>query len=164
MEFSIKNVIFRRVIELFSTEAILSLIVTALNVAGLLTTQLELFVALLSGVLIFAAVNILQMRHCYFDLKNDFLYFSSNISAAILFAALQFLIYIFADSDVYTWIFAITKCARYLFLGLPIVISALIFHLISLATILISPIGMSWVFSIEDDELEDEYDVYDEEY
>lgn len=164
MEFSIKNVIFRRFVELLFTEVILSLIVTTLNVAKLLTTQIELFIALFLGVCTFVLINIFQMRHCYFDLKNKTQYYSSNFTAYTIFIILQIIVYICSDVYMFTWLFAITKCAKYLFWGLPVIVAVMIFHLIGISTILVSPIGMDWVFFLEDEDPEDAYYVYDEEF
>lgn len=71
----------------------------------------------------------------------------TNITAYIIFAAAGFLTYALGSGNVYTWLFAVTKFARYMNIGITAVCSALIFHIMGLAVVFVATIGMDWVFS-----------------
>lgn len=135
----------RRFFELLLTSIILSVTVTWLNTAGILSTKQDLFSGTFIGTAIFVFINIRMLRHCYFDLRSNPRYYLLNLAAYLLFTALGFVIYNFCPDEIYTWIFAITKFVKYIN-NLPTFYSALTFHCIGILTIFLAPLGMRWIF------------------
>ena len=95
-------------------------------------------------VLAFTIFNFHNLRNCYFDLRNKKLFFMLNFLSYAIFAGVNFLVLMFADNVVYTWLFSITKGLKFLYIDL--IYSVLFFHFIQLACILVSTIGMEWIF------------------
>ena len=149
------KIIVRRFLELFCVNAAISAILTVLNVFKVLARQNTLLFGIAVGIVIFAVINFIMLRHCYFDLRNNFLYFTTNIAAYALFALLNALVYLLFSSQVYTWLFAVTKFFKYTSLALSAPLSAAVFHLIGFAVVFLAPIGMGWIFA-DDDEIDPE--------
>lgn len=105
----------------------------------------ELVIGLYIAAALFIVINIWMMRGCYYELKDTKVYFIVNYSAYIIFGLITILAYKLFSAEVYTWLFAITKFARYTNLYLPTVYSVAIFHTVMGITIFLAPIGMSWV-------------------
>ena len=150
------KIIIRRFIELLLTCAVISSVMTILNLSEAVEGKTCLFMGLLLGTAVFIFVNVIMLRRCYFDLQSKYRYYTANIIAYILFVAVSFAVYFLCSNECYAWIFAITKFARYTNAELSTQHSALLFHGIGLLTVIFAPLGMSWVFMNEDD--------YDEEY
>lgn len=140
------KVIAQRFVELMIISTVLSVIAVILNITGAVKVEIALFFVLLLFSLLFMCLNIKQMRLCYFDLMDRTVHYVSNIVAYLLFAAVGYAVYFLGSSEVYSWMFAITKFAKYSSLGLDTPISALIFHAVGIISILVAPIGMRWVF------------------
>ena len=145
------KIIVRRFLELFCVNAAISAILTVLNVFKVLARQNTLLFGIAVGIVIFAVINSIMLRHCYFDLRNNFLYFTTNIAAYALFALLNALVYLLFSTEVYTWLFAVTKFFKYTSLALSAPLSAAVFHLIGFAVVFLAPIGMGWIFAYDDE-------------
>ena len=105
----------------------------------------ELVIGLYIAAALFVAVNIWMMRACYYILRNTKQYFIVNYGAYFAFGLITVLAYKLFSSEAYTWLFAVTKFARYTNLYLSTVYSAAIFHVVMGIAIPLAPIGMSWV-------------------
>lgn len=156
------KIIIRRFIELLLTCAVISSVMTILNISEVVEGKTHLFLGLLLGTAVFIFVNVMMLRRCYFDLQSKHQYYTANIIAYILFMAVGFVVYFLCSNECYAWFFAITKFARYTNAELSTQRSALLFHGIGLLTVIFAPLGMSWVFMDEesyDKEYSEEYEV-----
>ena len=77
-----------------------------------------------------------------------------NFLSHAIFAGVNFAVLVFAKNEVYTWLFSITKGLK--FLGVDVIYSVLLFHFIQLICIIVSTIGMGWIFDEDDEDDEDE--------
>lgn len=150
MNLNISAIVILRFFELLITTVLLSVAVTALNIAGIIFSRTTLFLGTFLGTALFVFINIRRLRLCYFDVHSNFIYYSVNYAAYFIFAAVSFAIYKFCSNEVYTWMFAITKFAKYI-MEFSNVESALIFHGVGLLMILLAPLGMGWIFDEETD-------------
>lgn len=146
------KVIVLRFFQLFFTAAAVSAVLTALNLEKVLEWKIPFLSGLYVGLALFFAVDFILMRNCYCDLRDNCLFYIINISAYFVFAAVCTSVYFLCSSEVYTWLFAITKFLRYTVQSFTTLKSAAIFHLIGIAAILPVPIGMSWILRCDDDE------------
>lgn len=144
------RVIIRRFWELFLVNTAISVFLTLLNLGEFLTGQNSLFFGMLIGITVFVTVNFRMLRCCYFDLRNNFLYYTTNIAAYLLFALLSAFVYLLFPSEIYTWLFAVTKFLKYTNTPLAVPYSAAVFHLIGFSVIFLAPIGMRWIFVYDD--------------
>ncbi len=145
------RVIIRRFLELLFTNTVISIVLTVLNLKKILPGQSSLLFGMLAGIAMFAFINFRMLRRCYFDLTNSFLYYVSNMAAYLLFALGGVFVYFLFSSEIYTWLFAITKFLKCINSDIAIPYSAAIFHLIGFSVIFLAPIGMKWIFVYNDD-------------
>lgn len=149
------KIIIRRFLELFLTNAVISAILTLLNITMILTMKNALLFGMIIGLIVFLTANFIMLRHCYFDLRDDYMYYKANIAAQLLFALFGIIAYILLPSVAYTLIFALTKFMKYTFLNLSAPFSAALFFIIGFSVIFLAPIGMGWIYET-DDVLDDE--------
>lgn len=136
-------IFIRRFAELIFTCFIISGFIALLSKMGILVERGHVVFALLIGAVIFFVVNIKMQRNCYYDMGEYHKeYYIINTVAYLLFAAVCYLVYIFCSDEVYTWLFAITKWVRFTVNRIEIYLSALLFHLVGLATVFLSPAGV----------------------
>jgi len=148
------KIVIRRFFELLITCAVVSVVITFLHVTDMLVTDNSLCAVLLIGVTVFVFLNVRMLRLCYYEMKSNSIYLLVNISAYLLFAAICFIVHLFCSKECFTWIFAITKFARYSNFNLETLYSAVLFHIIGICMVMLAPIGMSWIFMYDDDEIE----------
>lgn len=141
----------RRFFELLLTCVAISAGITGLYVSEVLVTQDALGAGLIIGLIVFVLVNIPMLRGCYFEFEDNSLYFQVNLTAYACFFATCFAVYHFGSNVWFTWMFAVTKFAKYSNLTVSTFGSALLFHAVGLMMVLFAPLGMSWVF-LQDDE------------
>lgn len=146
------KIIIRRFLEMLVTCAFFSAIAVVLNITGVFTTRAAVFTLALVGAVLWIALNVFMLRHCYFDLRDRKTYYIANFAAYAIFGLCTVIVYLCFSSSVYGWIFAITKFLRYTKLGVSTVLSTAVFHLLGGLMILLAPIGMKWIFTLEDDE------------
>ncbi len=146
------KVIIRRFIELLVSCALFSVIAVFLNIIGLFTTKTAVFTLAFLGAVCWFSLNVFMLRHCYFDLCDRKIYYISNFVAYIIFGICTVIVYLCFSNSVYGWIFAITKFFKYTNLSLSTVRSAALFHFLGGLMIWLSPIGMKWIFTLEEDE------------
>lgn len=150
------RIIICRFFEMLITCALISAIAVVLNITGLFTTMTSVFILALLGALCWFSINLYMLRDCYFDLRDNKSYYVSNYLAYAIFGVCTVVVYLCFSSSVYGWIFAITKFMKYTKLGISTVGATAIFHLLGGIMILLAPIGMKWIFTLEeDDELEE---------
>ena len=148
--FKKRFVVYRRVTELLVLSVFLSLIITILNVTGMVAKRTNIFLMISAFVMVFTFFNFRNLRNCYCDMRNKKLFFILNFLSNAIFAAVNFAVLMLANSEVYTWLFSITKGLRFIYVD--IIYSVLIFHFIQLLCIVVSTIGMGWVFDVNDEE------------
>lgn len=146
------KVIIRRFLEMLISSALFSAIAVVLNILGLFTTTTSVFILDFLAAACWFTLNLFMLRHCYFDLRDRKIYYVSNFIAYAVFGICTVIAYLYFSSSVYGWIFAITKLFKYTALNFSTVWSAALFHLFGGLMILLAPIGMKWVFDLEDDE------------
>lgn len=129
---------------------LLSVVATVLNVMNVIETSYGIMVVLVAFSLFFWLVNLRYMRDCYYDLKGDKSHLKLNLIAYMLFILVNACLFLFVyftkeefSKYVYTGIFAITKVFRYV---PPYInsnfISAAIFHIVGIALVFLSPVGI----------------------
>ncbi|MBQ8391090.1 MAG: hypothetical protein IJX50_00920 [Clostridia bacterium] len=137
---------YKRFMEITGSCVLLSAVISFLcKINALPDGSRELVIGLYIAAALFVAVNIWMMRACYYVLRNTKVYFLVNYGAYLVFGLVTALTYKLFSAETYTWLFAVTKFARYTNLYLPTVYSAVIFHTIMGIAIFLAPIGMSWV-------------------
>ena len=146
--FSKRRVVFRRLIELFLPSIIFSVLITTLNVSEIIVKRYAVVIMITAFVVIFTVYNFRNLRKCYIDMRNEKLYYCLNFLSHVIFATGNILVFLLASNEFYTWVFSITKGIA--FLGAKTIISILLFHFIGLASVVIAPIGMEWVFEIRE--------------
>lgn len=164
------KITIRRIFELMMTCAIASAIITFFNIGGILTTTSSIRIALVIGLAAFVLINVLMLRQFYLDFRNNITYFLVNIVSYLTFVEISLAVYNYCSSELYAWIFSITKFAKYWYFAIDNLLSLFIFHIIGFLATLLAPIGMSWVFLInEEEEFEKElyenlYEEHDKEF
>lgn len=146
------NVIIRRFLEMLITCALISAVAVVLNIMGLFTTRISVFILVLLGAILWFSLNVHMLRRCFFDLCDRKAYYISNFIAYAIFGICTVIVYLCFQSAVYGWIFAITKLFKYTKFSITTAQSAAIFHLFGGLMILLSPIGMKWIFTLGEDE------------
>ncbi len=139
------TIIIHRFLELFISNLIISSFITILYLIGVLGTRAGVCLALIAGTVVFFFLNVKMLRYYFYDLKkNTRLYYILNITAYLIFAFISFIIYVLGPSELYTWLFAITKLIKFTANGVATHYSALFFHSIGLALIFLIPLGNRW--------------------
>ena len=139
-------VAYKRFLEILGSCVLLSVIISFLcKINALPDGSRELVIGLYIAAAVFLVINIWLLRACYYLLRNTKQYFIVNYGAYFAFGLITVLVYKLFSPEAYTWLFAITKFARYTNLYLPTVYSAAIFHMAMGIAIPLAPIGMSWV-------------------
>ncbi len=137
---------YRRFMEIAGSCVLLSAVISFLCIISALPDgSRELVIGLYIVAALFIVINVWMMRACYYMLRNTKQYFIVNYGAYFVFGLITVLAYKLFSPEAYTWLFAITKFARYTNLYLPTVYSAAIFHIAMGIAIPLAPIGMSWV-------------------
>ena len=149
------KVIIRRFLELIITCALISAIAVTINVYCGIGSRIAVFFIAFLGALLWMVLNVIMLRHCYFDLRSKMEYYISNYIAYAIFGMCTVIVYLRFSPAVYGWIFAITKFLKYTTLNVSTVISTAFFHLLAGLMILIVPFTMSWIFSLDEEELEE---------
>ncbi len=145
----------RRLVQMLVINIVLSVLVTALNVTGLIKTQQLIFISTCAGVALSMIINLHFMRRLYYKLANKFEYYMSTYIAHLLFFVINLSVGVIFDNTVYAWLFSITKFARFSHLMMSSLTSAVIFNIVMLLSIHIAPIGMGWLVVDEDYDYED---------
>lgn len=147
----IVNVVIRRVQELLLLAMILSVPMTFICIRyG--ASDTNIFMILLTGVIIYMFLQLRFLRQCYFDVYNLSAYYLSNFIASGLFALIHFCGYRFLNNEIYTWLFSITKFARYGEYGMTNLQSVLIFHGIILMLVLLASVDIRRMLAFEEEE------------
>lgn len=152
--FKKRFVVYRRFAELLLPTIVFSFLITILNVAGLVVKRSSVVFMISAFVMVFTIFNFTNLRKCYFDICNKKLFFILNFLSHAIFAGVNFAVLVFAKNEVYTWLFSITKGLK--FLDVDVIYSVLLFHFIQLICIIVSTIGMGWIFDEDDEDDEDE--------
>lgn len=143
-------VVYRRVAELLLPSIVFSFLITILNITALVVKRNSVVFMIMAFVVVFTIFNFTNLKKCYFDIRNKKLFFMLNFLSHAIFAAVNFAVLLFAKKEVYTWLFAITKGLK--FLDVNLIYSVLLFHFIQLICIIVSPIGMGWIFDENDND------------
>ena len=145
-------VILRRFAEFSLIEIMFSFIITGLYEIEVLSgTQDAIKFATLIAVIIYIAIQVIMMRHCFYDLSNRYDYYLFNFTAYMLFIIFSLIIFFFGGNYFYTWLFEITKFIHFINFDFDIFYSLIVFHLVILAAIALAPVGMGWVFVLRRD-------------
>ena len=159
-DFKKSYVVYRRVAELLVFGIILSVVITFLNISGLVIKRNSVVLMISAFVIVFTVFNFINLRNCYFDLRNKKLFFILNFLSNVIFAGVNFAVLVFAKNEVYTWLFSITKGLK--FLGVDVIYSVILFHFIQLLCIIVSTIGMEWIFDESDEDFDENEEDIDE--
>lgn len=140
-----------RFLELLFSNAIISSMVTALNLMELMITQESLYVGTLIGTVVFVLVNVRMMRHCYTDIQDKEIYYTANLLACIAFAIVSVIIYLTGAKTLFSLLFATAKMVRTIDMEIGMKYSLLLFHTISTVSVFIAPIGIKPDYSFYDE-------------
>ncbi len=97
--------------------------------------------------LVYVLLNVLMLRRCYYDIMGIRDYYIGNVLAYLIFAVINIVVCILLNDVIYTWLFAITKFARFFGENISKIESALIFHLIMLMVVFVAPVGMKEIYA-----------------
>lgn len=145
------RVIIRRFLEMFIPCAVYSAIAVVLNITGLITARNSVFILTLLGVIFWFFLNWYMLKCCYFALRNRKIYYISNFIAYAIFGICALVAYLCFSSAVYGWVFAIAKFLKYTKFAVSTFQSTVWFYLLGGFTIFLAPVGMDWIFLIDED-------------
>ena len=154
MKSNLIKLIVLRFLELFLTCVGISVIITLFYQMDVFESKGFLNTALLIGWLGFLVLNFLRLREYYYDFANNHLYFFVTIAAHLIFAVVTFIACRFGTHVLFNWLFAVTKFAMRSNMSVGLFPSVLIFHVVGLLLIFLSPVGMFWITK-DDIEAED---------
>lgn len=140
----------RRLVQMLVVNIALSIVVTALNVIGLIKTQQLIFISTCMGVALSMVINVHFMKKLYYKLACKFEYYVTTYTAQILFFVINVGVGVIFDNKVYAWLFSIVKFARFSHYGWSSLVSAILFSCLMITTIHMAPIGMGWLVVDED--------------
>lgn len=132
----------KRYFELFITSAIISTIISLLNMVGFFRSSSQLAIVLTLGVVIFIYANYRMQRQSGIDIVGKRMYFFVNGTAYLMFIITSFAA-MCLNNIVFTFLFAITKFLRYSNLNLSILTSFGIFHILGIFNMIVAQIGTS---------------------
>ena len=136
----------QRFVEVLLSCVAISAFISLLCVSGPMpVASIQRDIALCACPIVFVAINVKQMRNCYYEIKHTALYYVINLCAYGIFTVVNLGAYAFFPREAYTWCFLITGFAHFSSLEVATKISIMMFHCINVATIFLAPIGMSWV-------------------
>lgn len=137
-------VVKRRLIEMLILEVLLSVcVVTVFEVFNLLaSTQYNIAFICTLAAAVFIAVNMRQMHRCMVDLVQLKTFYKYNFIAYAIFAAINLVFALFTPVSIFSLLFSFTKVFRYIYETVTYLQSAVIFHIIMLFVIAISPFTM----------------------
>lgn len=148
----LKSILIRFAELLFVCAAISAIISALFCIPGLFTTASEFAAVFLAADILFLIIEVYLMRRCFFLIHKSVPFFIINYAAQALFALANFVAVALIPPAPYTWIFAITKTlsvtSAYHVSNFA---SAIIFHLLLVFILALSPMGMDRV--ILDDEI-----------
>ncbi len=130
----------------------ISALLSCLAAIGLLFNGILLAVWSVVGTTAFMLINIKMLRNCYCDLRNKPVYYIANTAAYLIFTAVNAIAYEIFSTEIYAWLFSITKFTKYIYTEIPADISLFIFHCIGLAGIFIAPFELDGIFIYDDGE------------
>lgn len=145
------ELISRRTIHLFLGSVVISSAIALLCVMNILPDGSgALLAGMCIGVILYAIFNIKMMRRVNFLVRSKSLYYLINFGAYFIFGLIHMCAYKLCSSYVFAWLFAITKFVRYTNLSLNIPMAVTVFHLVMVITILCAPIGMDWMYEMDE--------------
>lgn len=142
MNINIRRIILRRFGEFMFLEVVLSVMITVFSMAGVLSSRNLVLHSTVLCVILYVLVNIKRLRRCFYELENPPAYFFSNLVAYVTFAVINVTAYLLCSNEVFTWLFAVTKFARYAHVGFSTVTSIEAFHIIMVIAIIFAPAGI----------------------
>lgn len=150
-----------RFIEIFVSSVVISLLLTAMCVFGIIPeTRQDLTLSLFFCTAIYLVINVTFLHKCYLRLNDIALYYFCNYAAYFAFAVISLAIYFIFGNTIYSWLFSITKFARFATADTGVLGSAVFFHVMMVVTIAIAPLGMNslmYDYIPEEPEDEEEY-------
>ncbi len=145
--------ILRRLCELLFSCLALSLLLALLCLTGILPdASVKMFAGVYISVIAFLCINIRMLRDCHYEIRDNRVYLAVNLSANVVFALLNLIAYKLLPQYIYTFIFAITKFAKFTPFPINSGYSAVIFHIVMAILILLAPIGMKRIYEEEEAE------------
>lgn len=135
--------ILRRFIEYTAIEILLSVIFSLLFNFKIIPSYMIAVVAVCGVFFIgYAIVQVLLLRYCCYMLADMNRYFLFNMLAYVTFIIISALCLWLMPSELFTYLFGITKLFRYIGFKVSAKVSLLIFHFIMVLLIFLSPIHM----------------------
>ena len=110
-----------------------------------------IMITLTAGVAVYMLIQMRMLRQCYFDLQILPVFYLANYASWLAFAGLHGGLYYICNTEIYTWLFSITKFAQFSEYNISSLQSVLIFHGCILVLILAAPLGMRKYFASEPD-------------
>ena len=138
-------VVLRRVIELFVPTIFFSFVLTLTNVAGVVIQRDDVTLTAILFIVLITIYNLSNLKKCYIDMCDRYLYLFLNLLSQIIFATVNFICYFYLPKGLYTWLFSITKILIY-YIDIETVYSIAFYHLIGIVTIWVATSGMDWIF------------------
>lgn len=144
--------ILRRLAELLIPCFIMSPITCALYYYEVIPPTHEAYAVMLFFVqIIFVLINVLSLRKDYFELCNPPLYFVLNYVAYGIFIAITLVCYKFLAPVPYAWLFNTLKLMAFSEFDASTLTATILTHIMMIIAIALAPIGMEWVFEVDDE-------------
>lgn len=142
----------RRFVEMLLWMVILSALIFGLYKAGVIaSTATGCFISLMFGAVLFWLQNFRWMCRCRMSVPDRRIYLIVNYVPYVIIMIISYIILALFDSEVYTWLFAITKFWKYTEAlsfddgTVTTVISSGIFHLFTLLLIWFAPYSVEYI-------------------
>lgn len=139
--------IIRRFIEVTGFCVLFSVILAMMSRSTVSMVNGLVPISMMILTLVYVILNVLMLRRCYYDIMGIRDYYTGNVVAYLVFAIINIVVCILFNDVIYTWLFAITKFARFFGENVSKIESALIFHLIMLMVIFVAPVGMKEIYA-----------------
>lgn len=134
------RIIIRRFWELLLPMIFMSAITTFLYVNTLVPTNRTVSgIIMLFMSVLYLMYNGYLLQGCFDDMYQAMDYYFYNITAYLLFAMVNALLYFYADTNTYTWLFALTKTFSVLFENVSTLLSVGIFNGVIILLIIAAP-------------------------
>ncbi len=136
--------VFIRFAELTLSSAVLSASASALFCMNSFKSNvLNISIVLLCVCVLFVIFNLICMRKCFWEIGNYGIFYVTAFVSYALFAVLGLGVYTVFGPRLHMWIFGVSKVVTAMSsYKIPTLYSMAFFHLLMIATILLSPIGI----------------------
>ena len=133
------------VIELFVPTIFFSFVLALANVTGIVIQRADVTITAIIFMGIITMYNLSNLKKCYFDMCDRYLYLILNLLSHFIFATVNVFCYFYLPKVLYAWLFSITKILIY-YLDIDTIYSIVFYHIIGILTIWEAASAMDSIF------------------